>query len=297
MNTHNFHSEIPVSGTIAVILNWKDPENTKQCIDCLLGIPQITGIVVVHNESSESSLKSHSPDNQRTTIFDIYVPENRGFSGGVNVGIKFALKFNPQSVLMINNDATILQGDFELLNSQISKQQVMVAPKIVNPNGSAQASGAKLSNKTLATDEFSIKDPDYLTFACVVIHPYAFTKIGFLDEVFFMYWEDVDFGLRVKAAGLDLVVVPEATVVHAVSSSRKIAGSRVDLYSAFGLGAFGQLHSDYKAACYFRILLRVSKRIALFQFSFAYKLWRAYVDGKKMERPSYLKVTKENWPL
>lgn len=293
------HKELnSVQSVTSVILNWRDPRNTQKCVELLAQNPQISKIILVHNESNVDvslplNLPVHLPE-----VIEIHVEENRGFSAGVNEGLRFALKIDNSPILLINNDAYLTLGSLEkLLNALEQKNTSIAAPTIRNPDLSLQSSGVSINQKSLSTDETCDLNPDFLTFACVLINSSTFEKVGLLDEAFFMYWEDVDFGLRVKAAGLDLVVVPEATAIHAVSSSRKIAGSRVDLYSAFGLGAFGVLHPQYKFGSYFRITLRVLKRVALLRFSFSYKLWKAFRDGQKLDRPSYLKVTKENWPL
>lgn len=282
----------------AVILNWRDPSNTLSCVQSLKDLTQLSEIIIVHNESDRSPFPPGTFTSIATPVIEVFNPENRGFSAGINTGIQQALISKCDAVLLINNDAVLASNAIELLISALNTSDVgMVAPFILNPDESLQASGASVKMRSLSVNEKSSQDFDFLTFACVLIKSSTFEKVGILDEAFFMYWEDVDFGLRVKAAGLELIVVPEATAIHAVSSSRKIAGSRIDLYSAFGIGAFGVLHAQYKFGSYYRITLRVLKRVALLQFSFAYKLLKAFRDGQKLDRPSYLKVTKENWPL
>lgn len=282
----------------AVILNWKDPKNTLSCVESLKGLPKLSQIIIVHNESNSSPFPPETFTSTATPVIEVFNPENRGFSAGINTGIQQALISKCDAVLLINNDAVLSPNAIELLITALNTSDVgMVAPFILNPDESLQASGASLKMRNLLVNEKSSQNFDFLTFACVLVKSSTFEKVGLLDEAFFMYWEDVDFGLRVKEAGLELVVVPEATAIHAVSSSRKIAGSRVDLYSAFGLGAFGILHPQYKSGSYYRITLRMLKRVALLQFNFAHKLWKAFKDGQKLDRPSYLKVTKENWPL
>lgn len=289
---------ISIQSVTSVVLNWRDPQNTQKCIELLGQNPQISRVILVHNESNIDvsctlNLPSFFPE-----VIEIHVEENKGFSAGVNEGIRIARKIDNSPILLINNDAYLTQGSLEkLLNALEQENTSIAAPTIRNPDYTLQSSGVSINQKSLSIDETCDLNPDFLTFACVLIKSSTFEKVGLLDEAFFMYWEDADFGLRAKVAGLELVVVPEATAIHAVSSSRKIAGSRVDLYSAFGLGAFGILHPQYKFGSYYRITLRVFKRVALLQFSFAYKLWKAFKDGQKLDRPSYLKVTKENWPL
>ena len=53
-----------------------------------------------------------------------------------------------------------------------------------------------------------------------------------LDERFFMYWEDVEYGFRLADAEVGFAEVAEARLVHAVSSSHARAGSRVLAYAS-----------------------------------------------------------------
>lgn len=282
----------------AVILNWRDPRNTLACIESLKDLTEISHIFIVHNESTHSPFPPQTFSSFAIPVIEVFNPENRGFSAGINSGIQQAISANCDAVLLINNDAVLAPHSLGKLLSVLEEPQTgMVAPIILNPDETLQAAGASVNKRSLSVNEKSSQDFDFLTFACVLIKSTTFEKIGLLDETFFMYWEDVDFGLRVKNAGLEMKVIPEASAIHAVSSSRKIAGSRVDLYSAFGLGAFGILHEEYKFGSYFRITLRVVKRLAMLQFSFAWKLLKAFKDGQQLDRPSYLKVTKKRWPI
>lgn len=285
-----------MSEIAAIVLNWKDQINTKNCVNSLLKIEAIEKIIIVHNEAKSSCTEPFFENSPLIT--EIFVSENRGFSGGINVGISKALTLGYHSILLLNNDATIDQSSVkQLLKIQRENPGSLVSPLIRNPDGSVQFAGAKLHTFSLRINEKSFGEVDFLTFACVLIEAEVFSKIGLLNENFFMYWEDVDFSLRAKKSGFPLIITKGAEAIHAVSSSRKIAGSRVDLYSAFGLGAFGILHPLYKFGSYYRIALRVLKRVVMLQFSFAYKLWKAFRDGQKLDGHSYLKVTKENWPL
>jgi GT2 family glycosyltransferase len=56
--------------------------------------------------------------------------------------------------------------------------------------------------------------PDWTSFACVLIKREVFQNIGYLDEGYFMYYEDVDFCRRAREAGFGLVNVPSSHVVH-----------------------------------------------------------------------------------
>ena len=55
---------------------------------------------------------------------------------------------------------------------------------------------------------------EFLTGCAMLIKRDVFEQIGFLDEAFFLYYEDADFSLRARKAGFSAWVVPEATVIH-----------------------------------------------------------------------------------
>ncbi|MDO8658503.1 MAG: glycosyltransferase family 2 protein, partial [Candidatus Levybacteria bacterium] len=53
----------------------------------------------------------------------------------------------------------------------------------------------------------------------------VFDKIGFLDENYFLYFEDADFCERTRKAGIPISFLPEIKISHSVSSSTKKLGS------------------------------------------------------------------------
>ncbi|MFT7465616.1 MAG: GT2 family glycosyltransferase, partial [Pseudohongiellaceae bacterium] len=62
-------------------------------------------------------------------------------------------------------------------------------------------------------------DVDYLPGTCLLISRKAWGVVGGLDERFFCYLEDADWGVRFHEAGLATVVVPAAVAYHGLSSS------------------------------------------------------------------------------
>lgn len=58
-------------------------------------------------------------------------------------------------------------------------------------------------------------DPDWVNAACLLVRHEAYAQIGGFDERYHMYCEDVDFCLRLRLAGWDLVRASDAVVEHA----------------------------------------------------------------------------------
>jgi len=114
-----------------IILNWDNWTDTKDCLKSLEnnGYPNYE-VVVVDNGSTE---KFEISDPK---IKVIYNKENLGFSGGNNVGIKYALDNNADYVLLLNND-TIVNHNFLNKLVEIAEKDNkigMVGPKIYFPD-------------------------------------------------------------------------------------------------------------------------------------------------------------------
>lgn len=55
--------------------------------------------------------------------------------------------------------------------------------------------------------------------AALMVRREAISQVGLLDERFFIYCEEIDWCLRIKAAGWSIWCVPEAEIVHHVAQS------------------------------------------------------------------------------
>lgn len=228
----------------AVVLTWRDTEKTARCVSELIRSPLLTNIVAVDNES-DGSLESALPSDARIRIIQHRL--NIGFAAGVNSGIRDLLSHpNVESVLVINNDAVLSAESLARLVAALNDDTSlsMVGPKNLTPQGELISSGGVINRWTWNMDERSRRgDIDFLTWACVLVRASAFRQIGLLDERFFMYWEDVDFGLRMKQASLRFAVVPSAHLIHEVASSHARAGTRVTAYETASFRYFLHLHA------------------------------------------------------
>ena len=71
-----------------------------------------------------------------------------------------------------------------------------------------------------------LRDVDWVAGTCLVTRREVFDMAGLLDERYFLYWEDVDWCLRVKQLGWRVVVQPGVTVTHIRGASVGSAGPR-----------------------------------------------------------------------
>ncbi|MEY2923457.1 MAG: hypothetical protein RL108_2083, partial [Bacteroidota bacterium] len=97
--------------SVAIILvNWNSYEFTNDCIASLKKVSYLNfRIVVVDNGSIDGSgkqLQQEQPD-----IIVLFSDDNKGFTGGNNIGLEYAIKNDFDYALMLNND-TFVEPDF-----------------------------------------------------------------------------------------------------------------------------------------------------------------------------------------
>ncbi|MEA2098434.1 MAG: glycosyltransferase family 2 protein [Patescibacteria group bacterium] len=227
-----------------IVLNWNGKEDTLECLKSLEKINYSNyKIIVVDNGSEDDSV--FEIKKQFSNIKIIENKKNLGFSGGNNVGIKYAISNGAHYVLLINNDTTV-EKDFlsELVKKGESDEKIgVLGSKIYfhsEPNRIWFAGGKVnwLKNKGthIGLDQIDnrqydkAEEMDYLTGCCLLIKREVIEKIGVLAEDYFLYYEDTDFSLRAKNAGYKIVYVPKSKIYHKISRSIKPGSSSYVYY-------------------------------------------------------------------
>ncbi len=207
-------------------------------------------ILVVDNGSTDGSvewLEEHK-------IPTIFLPENTGFTGAVNVGIQAS---DTPYVILLNNDTEVDVRYVEMLERTISRSEKifsvsskviqMYAPTLMDDAGDMysvlgwayqRGVGRSVDLYNSARRVFSANA------AAAIYRREVFDKIGLFDPMHFAYLEDVDIGYRAKLYGYDNIYCPEAVVWH-VGSGTSAEGEK---YSAFKvrLAARNNVYLNYK---------------------------------------------------
>jgi GT2 family glycosyltransferase len=63
------------------------------------------------------------------------------------------------------------------------------------------------------------REIDFMTGCCMLIKKEVFQKVGLLSEDYFMYFEDVDFCVKIKNFGYKILYNPKAMIYHKVGFS------------------------------------------------------------------------------
>lgn len=209
-------------------------------------------VVLVDSASGDDSpalIERESSAREWNSWLSIFcLAENRGFSAGNNGGIAFADRLADfDAYLLLNSDTIVRPGAIKTLGQVLEHDSSvgLVGPRLEWPDGEHQVScfrrispisellsAAKTGpiTRLFSKREVAIFDPpsgrqsernagdsseiDWISFACVLIRREVVSQIGPMDEEFFMYFEDVDYCLRARAAGWQIAYAPAARVVH-----------------------------------------------------------------------------------
>lgn len=181
-------------------------------------------------------------EDDKTSV--VFKDRRLGFSGTVNEGMRRAR----HDIVLLNSDIVAQPGWLEALQYSayaIDPKIGMVSPKLVYPDGRIQYGGTYYA-RILAPQWFghlhvgspatkpSANVAGYnrsISGACVYITRDAFERTGFLDDEFWLGFEDVDYGLRAWDLGIRCYYQPASMLIHHESASRGYSQGQRELAS------------------------------------------------------------------
>lgn len=220
---------------IAIILvNYNGFCDTIECINSIKNCDYANySIIVVDNCSQIKPSEDEIQYIENNADF-IRLDTNLGFSGGNNVGIKFAKdRYDPDYYLLLNND-TVVTFSFlnELLEVYESKLDAgIVCGKIKwfddksllwYDGGEYNSKISKVSHTNYNCSDIENNTIRKVTFAtgCMwLIKKDVLFDVGLLSEEYFLYSEDLDYCCRVLKKGYSIYYCPKSLIYHKVSRS------------------------------------------------------------------------------
>ncbi|MDA8169534.1 MAG: glycosyltransferase family 2 protein [Nitrospiraceae bacterium] len=172
---------------------------------------------------------------------------NLGYAGGNNVGIRYALKKSGFDYIWILNNDTEIKKDTlpEMIACAESDEKTgMVGSKLLyhhNPAFIQMAGGGRINpyagNVAIiagnARDDGKWDHPFELDYACgasLLVRKKAIESVGLMDEKYFLYWEDVDWGVRARRKGFKLAYCPKSVLLHKEGGTSGSLSPKTDYY-------------------------------------------------------------------
>lgn len=225
-----------------IIVNYNGGQDILDCIESVLAARSAVDleIIVVDNGSSDGS-----PEQIRARFDDVNLlglGENRGFAAACNAGISVA---QAGTILLLNPDTVVRTNAIRLMYEELVKHTNwgIVGARMLNANGvpyraarrfpaprdiAIAATGLpKLFHSSRFFNGYlygereieNLDEVEQVEGSCLMISEVARKAVGNLDEQFFIFFEEVDWCKRAKAAGFEIRIVNEAEVIHKVSAT------------------------------------------------------------------------------
>lgn len=257
-----------------VIVNF----NTCQLLkDCLASVFNQTRdldfeVLVVDNASNDNSVemvKKEFPTVKLITNF-----KNLGFAKANNLALR---QSRGEFILLLNSDTFVLDNAVTKMVKFMKENPDVgiVGPKLLNPDKSPQPSIGQFLNlwasflwligaERLGLTRSSpgkIRETDWVSGACFMVRREVLTRVGLLDENFFMYLEEMELCYRAKNAGFKIYFYPEAQVLHLVRGSGERKQAILEIYKS--LNYFYQKHKSKWQQIVLKILLKTKAILAI----------------------------------
>jgi len=219
-----------------IIPHFGDPRLLYECLSSLsLRADDSCEVIVVDNGSEENP--GQALLGCSLPVRFLRLSDNRGFAGAVNAG---ALSARGDDLLVLNNDARLEPGTLDnvLLACRTYPDFGSFACRVMDADSPAVIQSAGLvfhrvlyGNRSGAGLLVSAHNPVPVFAPCGAAACYRrdmYLALGGLDETYFMYYEDVEFGLRMISSGHRTLYVPTCGVIHELSAtSSRVPGLRV----------------------------------------------------------------------
>lgn len=224
------------TNVVVVIPNWNGADFIAPCLKSLEKQTLHARIVVVDNGSVDDSIQIIESEFPKVHL--IKLDHNTGFTGGVNVGISYALEQGAEAVALFNNDATAEKDWLENLVKAASEHPeagiitgkfMRMDKKHIDSTGdfySIWAMPFPRGRNQLDTGQYDTAEFVFGASGGASLYRASMLKeIGLFDEKFFAYLEDVDISFRAQLAGWKVWYQPRAIAYHRVGATSSKLGS------------------------------------------------------------------------
>lgn len=215
-----------------IILNWNGLKDTLECLESVykLDYPDYK-VLVVDNGSTDESVKVIREVYPEVTLIEN--KENLGYSGGNNIGMRYALENKAEYVWLLNNDAVVEPDSLsKLISAAEGSTEIGLASPCIyyyDEPDKIQFCGSiidwkkkkflHLKDQGLSKCNMGMRDM-VLWGTALLIKRNVIESIGFLNEEYFSYHEDHEYSTRaIKNGYINIVVMPSKVYHKEVSSS------------------------------------------------------------------------------
>lgn len=280
-----------MSDLSVIIVTWNSEDEIKACVDSLITnsgeiIPEL---IIIDNNSSDKTFEAvngikHS--NLQTYKND----SNLGYTKAINQGIRYSTGKN---VLLLNPDTVLQKGALDILVKFLNDNENYGAasPLMLNPDGSVQYAIRNFPGYWDMFCEFSLlayifpksklfgrwkmkyfdysKDADVNQpmAAALMIKKPVLEKVGNMDEVFEMFFNDVDLCKKIIDKDSKIRFLSSAKLVHGHGVSIKKDRIRmIKIWNKDCIKYFKKYHNNPILLLWLKINLKLSEILRILYY-------------------------------
>lgn len=218
-----------------ITINYNGYSDTCSFVDSIREHLKVPYELIVVDNCSNNDEGGRIKQRYGDEIKVILSSKNLGFSGGNNLGIEAS---SGNYLLIINNDTIIEDNSISYLIDCLDarediggaspKIKFAFAPRNIQFAGFTELSAITLRNSVIGynlTDngEYDIAhETPYLHGAAMLIKRNVIEKVGLMPEIYFLYYEEIDWSTTIREGGYKLWYEPRCTIFHKESRSTGI---------------------------------------------------------------------------
>ena len=218
-----------MNSSCLVVLHFNKTNQTIKCIQSIIDSGYRKNQILAFDNGSSienfNLIKNSFPDIRHKRI-----ETNKGFSGGFNAAIRWAIEEGFSNFLFCSNDTIIFQNALaSCLDASEKHNATLVAPKIVYSSRPEEIDsiGGNFNYSSFSLNHYKKNDlpvelnpeTDYVPGTCFWLEKGIFLSLGGMDESFHTYWEDADFSFRAHKNGFKSIRCYESEVSHGVGKT------------------------------------------------------------------------------
>lgn len=232
-------SAAPTLDCDVVIVNYNAGELLSDCVASVFAAGAASAIVV-DNGSSDGSLERLERMAGNGKLSLIRNGRNLGFAAACNIGARTS---SASRILFLNPDSVLAAGALARMLDVLERSETvgMVGGLLCNPDGSEQPGGRRvfptpkrafvrafglsrlaryfpgvfsdflLHRESLPAEPVAV---EAISGACMLVRREAMDDVGLWDEAYFLHCEDLDWCMRFRQKGWQVMFVPDAKVTH-----------------------------------------------------------------------------------
>ncbi len=301
------------SPVTVIVLTWGRFEETIECLESLRRVRYSPlRVLVVDNASGGDYVPRLRMRFPEVEVVESSV--NLGYAGGNNLGLRHAVGHGAVYALVLNND-TVVDPDFVSIQVAAAEKDPRIAAvgarimQLERPDRIFCIGGHLTWNPTLikldglnepGAGVEGTRDIEMISGCAILFRSSALEDIGYFDERFFAYHEDVDWCARAREAGYRVVSATGAIVYHRRAPGLGRPRLEPHLYYFYGRNAILYAHKHANRMQWARLLSLsiiwlagslVKRTLSGEPFHQVWKTVRlialGMVDGWKLREPPY----------